>query len=57
MSELVKGAVAEAEAYDKQAGMGSSDAPATVQLGRAAQASLQVTPLSLPSRHHCFALA
>lgn len=56
MSELVKGAVAEAEAYDKQVGMGSTDAPAAVQLGRAAQASKQVKPFSLPSRHHCLRL-
>ena len=52
MSELVKGAVAEAEAYDKQVGVGSTDVPATVQLGRAAQASMQVSPLCLPSRHN-----
>ena len=44
MSELVKGAIAEAEAYDKQAEAGSSDVAVTVQLGRAAQASLQVKP-------------
>ena len=51
MSELVKGAVAEAEAYDKQVRVGSTDAPATVQLGRAAQASMQVKPICLPFWH------
>lgn len=51
MSELVKEAVAEVEAYDKQgppsggeAGgpAGSAQVPIKVQLGRTAQANLQV---------------
>lgn len=39
MPELVKAAVAEAEAF---AGEGSAEVPLKVQLGRAAQANLQV---------------
>lgn len=40
MSELVKAAIAEAEAFGKQS---KSDVPARVRLGRAAQASQQVS--------------
>lgn len=42
MSELVKGAIAEAEAFGKQADVSSGDVPAKVQLAQQAQASLQV---------------
>lgn len=42
MSELVKAAVSEAETFGNKGGQ--SDVPAKVQLGRAAQASLQVSP-------------
>lgn len=51
ISELVKGAITEAEAFGKQ-GTGSTDVPASVQLGRAAQASIQVKPLCLLSLHN-----
>ena len=46
ISELVKGAVAEAETLGKQTGEGSPEEPVKVQLGRAAQASLQVMVFS-----------
>lgn len=51
ISELVKGAITEAEAFGKQ-GTGSTDVPASVQLGRAAQASIQVKPWCLPCLHN-----
>lgn len=55
MSELVKGAIAEAEAYGKQADVGSGDVPTKVQLGQQAQTGLQVRASSPPpaSRHDC----
>lgn len=53
MPELVKGAIAEAEAYGKQADGGSADMPAKIQLGRDAQASLQVRPQISFSPHDC----
>lgn len=60
MSELVKSAVAEAEAHDKQVHVGSAEVPATVQLGRAAQSSMQVRAVGLPCQHNspcvCFTL-
>ena len=61
IADLVKGAIAEAEALDKtappqdaQAGNGGADVPIRVQLGRTAQANLTVTPCTCPG--HLIAL-
>ena len=64
MSELVNGAIAEVEAFDKQgpplggeAGSGpagSAEVPVKVQLGRTAQANLQVSLYLQLSSLPCF---